>query len=310
LEVFGMLFIGPRRCVLRVRLALFAGTLALACGPGVAVGQLGVSRIAAAHLYWSNGRIFEANLNGAHTTAITKGRHNPDGMAVGGGHLYWVDIGKLGNSGYYSGTGAIVEANLNGTHAKTIARLQYNRDTSHGLPIAVSVAVGDHHLYWADNNRIVEAGLDGTHAKTIATGQYDPLGLAAGGGHLYWGLAGTAYVTISGVVYWSGATVVEANLDGTGAKTVAEVKGFPTSIAVGGGHLYWADGNKIVQANPDGTDAKTILGNGSGFSGVLAVGDGHLYWAAGNRIVQAGLDGTGAKPIVKRQGPAGLAVGP
>jgi hypothetical protein len=190
--------------MLRMRLALFVGTLAFACGPGVAVAQLGMFRIAAAHLYWSNGRIFEANLNGTQAKAITKGRHNPDGMAVGGGHLYWVDIGKQGNSGYYSGTGAIVEAKLNGAQAKTIARLHYNQDTSHGLPIAVSVAVGNHQLYWADDNRIVEASLDGTHAKTIATGQYDPLGLAAGGGHVYWGLAGTADVTMSGVVYWAG----------------------------------------------------------------------------------------------------------
>jgi hypothetical protein len=95
--------------------------------------------------------------------------------------------------------------------------------------------------------------------------------VAVGGGHLYWGLAGYDVPTSSGVDVWSGAAVVQANLDGT--------------------------------------DAKTNLGSGNGFSGVLAVGGGHLYWARANKIVEANLDGTGANTIVKHQGPAGIAVG-
>jgi hypothetical protein len=309
-----MCFIRPRRCGVllaraRVRLGLLVGTVALACGAGVAVAQSGASRTTAAHLYWSNGKIFEANLNGAGAKTIANRQHTPEGVAVGGGHLYWVDIGKMAKSGYYSGTGKIVEANLDGTHAKAIAKLQYNQDTSHGLVIQVAVAVGNRHLYWANGNTIVEASLNGTHAKTIVKGQSDPLGLAVGGGHLYWGLAGY-YCEFSGCYGWKGASVVEATLDGTGAKTIAPVQGFPSSIGVGSGHLYWADGTTIVEANLDGTDPKTILGHGSGFSGVLAVGSDHLYWADGRTIVEANLDGTGAKTIVKRHGAAGIAVGP
>jgi hypothetical protein len=308
------LLFGSRRCGVslagaRMKLGLFVGTLAFACGAGVAVAQSEAFRTPTAHVYWSNGnsKIFEANPNGTHAKTIANRQHTPDGMAVGGGHLYWVNIGRSGGS-FYSGNGKIVEANLNGTHAKTIAKLHYNWDTSHGLPIAVAVAVGNRHLYWADGNKIVEANRNGTHAKTIATGQYDPLGLAVGGGHLYWGLAGADVPTSSGVDIWSGAAVVEANLDGTGAKTIATVQNFPTSIGVGGGHLYWADGATIVEANLDGTGAKTILGSRSGFSGVLAVGGGHLYWAGTNKLVEANLDGTGAT-IVKHQGPAGIAFG-
>ena len=291
-----------------MRLTWLVGILALACGVGVAAARSGVFRTAAAHLYWSNGAIFKANPNGTHVRPITKGRHSADGLAVGGGHLYWADIGKQGSSGFYSGHGAIVEASLRGTHAKTIATFHYNSDVSHGLPIAVAVVVANGHLYWADNSHIVEANLDGTHAKTIARGQENPLGMAAGGGHLYWGRTVVGDVTSSGSVVWS-STVVEANLDGTQAKTIATVQGFPTSVGVGGGHLYWADGNQIVEANPDGTQPKPILGKGSGFSGVLAVGGGHLYWAGNRGIAKANLDGTQAKIIVKRGGVVGIAIG-
>lgn len=293
----------------RARLVLLAGSLALACGAGVAMARSGVSRIAATHLYWSTGRIFASSPNGTHVKALTRGRHTADGLAVSGGHLYWVDIGKQGSSGYYSGNGAIVEASLEGTHAKAIAKLHYNSDITHGLPIAVAVVVANGHLYWADNSKIVEANLDGTHAKTIARGQDNPLGMAAGGGHLYWGRTYAASVTSSGSVIWS-SDVVEANLDGTQAKSIATVQGFPTSVGVGGGHLYWADGSQIVEANPDGTESKPILGKRSGFTGVFALGPGHLYWAGNSGIAKANLDGTQPKTIVKRGGVVAMAIGP
>jgi hypothetical protein len=85
-------------------------------------------------------------------------------------------------------------------------------------------------LYWADfysigplAGGIIEANLDGTGAKPIATAEHQ-IGVAVGGGHLYW----TAL----------GGTVVEANLNGTGAKTIATTKHLaagvgPSGVAVG-----------------------------------------------------------------------------
>lgn len=292
---------------------LLAGAVALACGAGVAVAQSRASGTTAAHLYWSSGKIFEANPDGAHAKTIATGQHNPEGVAVAGRHLYWVDVGKPTKSGFDTGTGSLVEASLDGTHARTIAKLQYNPDISHGLIVQVAVAAGGGHLYWASGSKIIEANLNGSGAKTIAKGQSDPLGLAVGGGHLYWGLAGY-YYEASGNYGWEGATVVEANLDGSSATTIAKVQGFPATIGVGGGHVYWADGQTIVEANPDGSGATTIVGKGTGFSGVLAVGGGHLYWSdAASRhtpsaIVEANLDGTSAKTI-ERAGAAGIALG-
>ena len=92
--------------------------------------------------------------------------------------------------------------------------------------------------------------------------------VAVDASHLYWGNHGTVQTP---------GTIVEANLDGTGAKTIASHKGSPWGVAVNASHLYWA--NHIT--SPVGT------------------------------INEANLDGTGAKVIASRQnGPSGVAVGP
>jgi hypothetical protein len=84
----------------------------------------------------------------------------------------------------------------------------------------------------------------------------------------------------AGHLYWSGFTtqftgkIVEANLDGTGGKTIATVPhGTLLGVAVGADHLYWSDGSqfKIVEANLNGTGAKTIATGQEGPTG-LAVG--------------------------------------
>jgi hypothetical protein len=69
---------------------------------------------------------------------------------------------------------------------------------------------------------------------------------------------------------------VEANLNGTGAKTIASGKGSPYGVAVNASHLYWANqitstNGTIHEANLDGTSAKVIASRQNGPSGV-AVG--------------------------------------
>jgi sugar lactone lactonase YvrE len=126
--------------------------------------------------------------------------------------------------------------------------------------------------------------------------------------------------TATAHLYWANVdgTIVEANLDGTGAKTVANGQSAPNGVAVSGSHLYWASPGTgtIVEANLDGTGAKTIA-EGQSYPYGVAVGGGHLYWAnnygfgprATGAIVEANLDGTGAKTIASGQGgPNGVAI--
>lgn len=112
--------------------------------------------------------------------------------------------------------------------------------------------------------------------------------------------------------YFTG-TIVEANLDGTHAKTIVKRQYEPTGVAVAGGHLYWINLElNLMEANPDGTHAKKINSQG-GFAGGLAAGGAHLYWADFNdkTIVEASLNGTHSKTIAKRQAnPQAVAFGP
>ena len=60
-----------------------------------------------------------------------------------------------------------------------------------------------------------------------AAAQSRPSGAAAA--HLYW-------------ANFTNGTIVEANLNGTHAKTIAKGQHYPMGAAVGGSHLYWANG--------------------------------------------------------------------
>jgi len=127
-------------------------------------------------------------------------------------------------------------------------------------------------------------------------------------------------------LYWanfSSGTIVEASLNGTHAKTIANGQHYPNAVAAGGSHLYWANGGThpfrsgtIVEASLNGTHAKTIA-TGQHDPVGIAVGGSHLYWSnEGDRpfrsgtIVEANLNGTRAKTIARGQhSPDGVAVG-
>lgn len=169
---------------------------------GVAVG--------AGQLVWANSEnssVVESNLNGTNAKAIATHAHNAVGVAIAGGHVYW----GLGGT-YKQGDSTIVEADMNGTHPKTIVKSFF----------LIGLTIGDGHLYWGNQDGpIYEATLNRSHARKIVTGGYNRLGgftggLAVGGGHLYWAL-----VNGSG----TRSTIVEADLNGTHARTIARLRG-------------------------------------------------------------------------------------
>src|SRR5437764_1180781 len=80
------------------------------------------------------------------------------------------------------------------------------------------------HLYWANygTGTIVEANPNGTHPR-IVNHQDHPYGVAANSRHLYWANA---------------TAIVEADLNGTHAMTIAKGQNRPGGVAVHGNHLY------------------------------------------------------------------------
>jgi len=85
--------------------------------------------------------------------------------------------------------------------------------------------------------------------------------VAVDASHLYWGDVRT------------GAGVVEANPDGTGAHGIASDPNGPLWVAVDASHLYWTDldTGRIVETNLDGTGAHGIASDPNRTLGV-AVG--------------------------------------
>jgi hypothetical protein len=160
-------------------------------------------------------------------------------------------------------------------------------------------------LYWVGDGGVEEANLDGTDPHPVVSAQAvhsDASAVAAGSAHLYYA---DEYASPGG------ATIGEANLDGTNLQTIVYGQSWPVDLALNSSNLYWADGvsGTIDEANLDGTDPHPIVPGQSEPTGV-AVDSSHLYWATISggigTIDEANLDGTDAHPIVSSQNGGGI----
>lgn len=119
-------------------------------------------------------------------------------------------------------------------------------------------------------------------------------------------LAPRADARVRGHIYWttSSGDIGRANLDGTGVNRhfIGEAGAAPSSIAVGGGHVYWTDTTRgrIGRANLDGTgvnpDFLSFPGSLTFQPRDIVVRGGYVYWASWNAYIgRAKLNGTHAQ---------------
>ena len=104
----------------------------------------------------------------------------------------------------------------------------------------------------------------------------------------------------SGKVYWtektgaSSGTINSANLDGTGATTLASILSVPMGIAVDatGNNLYWTNARgRIQSANLDGSSIQNVLQDLSDPTDIV-VSNGFIYWTeGGNSIRRVSISG-------------------
>ena len=104
----------------------------------------------------------------------------------------------------------------------------------------------------------------------------------------------------SGKVYWtektggSRGTINSANLDGTGATTLASILSVPMGIAVDatGNNLYWTNARgRIQRANLDGSGIQNVLQDLSAPTDIV-VSNGFIYWTeGGNSIRRVNISG-------------------
>lgn len=227
-----------------------------------------------AYIYWvgGSGAIGRANLDGtAINPAFITGLHNPGGVAVNAGHIYWTahDLGRIG-------TGAIGRANLDGTEISALALAgTYPND----------VAVNGENVYWTDS-------------ADYSVGRASLL--FPSGASLIGGAFGSAVAADEQHVYWAyGGEIARANPDGTQIESFIMGLNDVRALAVDARHIYWADSgdNKIGRADLDGSHVIRNFINGVvGVSGVAVDGQ-HVYWTTtgGASIGRASLDGTGVQ---------------
>ena len=226
-------------------------------------------------MYWiDNGMLYR--LAGTKAARIAD---SANGVAVGGGKIYWT-----ATTGASAGT--VNSANLDGTGATTLATLRT-------VPIGIAVDTAGSKLYWTNaRGRIQSANLNGSSIRNLVQGLSDPTDIVVSNGFIYWTEDGntirrvntsgqkvtrdvaTNLDTVGGIavnggkVYWteqtsaSAGTINGANLDGTDFETLASIRSMPTGIAVdtAGNQLYWANARGRVQrANLNGSSIRNVV---------------------------------------------------
>ena len=239
-------------------------------------------------MYWiAGGGLY--SLSGAKEAKIAE---SANGVAVGGGKIYWT-------SQVNASSGAINSANLDGTNATTLTTIL-------AVPMGIAVDTAGSKLYWTNTRgRIQRANLDGSSIKNVLLDLSDPTDIVVSNGFIYWTEGGNSVrrVNISGQNNITRDVAV--NLDSVGG------------LAVGGGKVYWtemtsASAGTVNGADLDGTNfaaLATLLSAPMGIS--VDTAGSKLYWTnARGRVQSANLDGSGIKNVVEGLiSPSKLAIG-
>lgn len=189
-----------------------------------------------------------------------------------------------------------------------------------GLPIAAALAVDTSHMYWSTTTGIGRANLNGTGVE----GSFLPI---SGPG----GIVASSIVVDSSHIYFADAqngnnnTIARVNLDGSGLEPdfinapawSNHSDGGPSELALGGGYIYWYDGDRIGRANLDGSGIidHYITSTGGLPTYGFAFDGTHFYWslaaqAEEGSIARVNADGSGINKqfISHLSGPMRVAV--
>lgn len=214
----------------------------IATGPGNTIywSDSSNNRISRAHLYYDR----RDRLHVQVTRNFITGADDPEGVAVYGGYIYWVNHDTFGSIG---------RALLNGSDVNQDFVPPESATNGSDINYACGIAVTGSYIYWADHNQNSIARADtatGGSVTQFITGLRSPCGVAVSGPYLYW--ADTL----------DHGTIGRANLDGSAANDnfITGALG-PCGVAVSGNYIYWADSgagttaSSIGRAKLDGSGA-------------------------------------------------------
>jgi hypothetical protein len=270
---------------------------------------------AIAKIYWTDlnrSSISRANSDGTQNEAlVTALPNNPIDLAIdfSAGKMYWCE-------NFASVTPKIQRANLDGSNREAIIDL-----SSPLIVPSIALDVPNQKIYWTANPTfsgmgktarrspgvIVRASFDGSNIETINNTVEFPVGLAAGGGKVYW------YDDATGLIE-------RANLDGSSLETIIEQpseQGSPLAVDISEGKIYWIADGYLRRANLDGANDEDLFdGAGYAYDLTLDTANRKVYWFSGpgdgvdGVIRRANLDGSHLEtlPLVNLAAVFGLAV--
>lgn len=205
------------------------------------------NRISRAHLFYRHGR-----LHVQVTRNFITGADQPEGVAVYGGYIYWIN---------HDIAASIGRANLNGTG---VNESFVPSEASSGLSdinYATGLTVTASYIYWADTNQnsIARASTaTGGDVQQFITGLSAPRGVAVSGPYIYWAND------------LDNGTIGRANLDGSDVNNdfISGALG-PCMLTVSGNYIYWTDsgggtsGTSVGRARLDGAGVTQHYVNGA-----------------------------------------------
>jgi hypothetical protein len=152
----------------------------------------------------------------------------PRGLVVGGGFVYWTDVGLGELRREPVGTGTL--------------------ETLWSGQVGTPVAADSGHVYWYDagTQQIMRAGLTGTNAAALAAGLGNVGSLDVNGGHLFW---------------TTDSEVIDVDLAGVIPQvTIASGRTQPRSVAADATHVYWVEG---TWDQPDNSVQRAVRASGA-----------------------------------------------
>ncbi len=241
-------------------------------------------------VYWtdrSRSSIQRANADGAELeTLVAALLNNPLDLALdfSAGKMYW-------SENFASTTPKIQRANLDGSGQEAIIDFS-------GLLIVPSIAldIPNQKIYWAANptannnnsaqrspGAIQRASFDGSNLETINTTVVFPVGIAVGGGKVYW------YDDATGLIE-------RANVNGDSIESIIEQpsqQNAPLAVDISEGKIYWIADGYLRRANLDGTNDEDLLDQ-TGLANDLTLDLVHrkVYWSNNAAILRANFDGS------------------
>ena len=228
------------------------------------------------------------SLSGAKEAKIAE---SANGVAVGGGKIYWT-------SQTSASAGTINSVNLDGTNATTLNSVR-------SVPMGIAVDTAGSKVYWtASSGKIKRANLNGSGSETVLQDLSGPTDIAVSNGFIYWTEGGNSIRRVN----MSGQKIVidvAVNLDTVGG------------LAVGGGKVYWteqtgASSGTVNGANLNGTNFGTLASTLSVPMGVAVDTAGSkLYWTSSSgKVKRANLDGSRGEKVVEGLiSPSKIAIG-